>query len=1381
MPKINIMKNSSVGCRQSAGQAFPRTRGGANRLFFLSAAAALALMLAAPEEAAGRMLGREEIGTAAANFLSRDELARELLPGRQVASLEPKGTLWIAVLEPSGHLVLAGSDRAEPIIGFSEDDYAEPAAESPGAALLAAKAAEMDALEADGTAERNARWNELLQKGKGASAKDSGVAVPAGAVLVKPLLRSHYNQWQPYNDYTPVYDGTGEGVYRGRDPSGCVPTAAAQVLRHFRWPAIAGGTRTVAHEWYDNNKAFKIRFDGRVPFDWDALADDYAYYSGGYDLRGKMAEVVRYPISRLVLWADSLGKVHYGSGGSGANYGTIAGNLDEWYQPGESLDPWTDDLSGVVANLKRGIPVPVGLVGHEVVGDGWAETKGKRYVHLNFGWGGQSDGWYNLAESADGMAFEDFRVDHFPRAKAQMAPLPAVTGTDATLSWFFPDLHAASLAGFQVTVRESAPQPKTLAENFTAPSGTISGSGVTVGENGDYAFDGALLAMKPNQNGAYTFATTMVLSGASVLSFKLRGDYAMDSGFRAEIRLDNGSWQMVSSPSLPDTGDTGWKNISVNLGKYGGRSAQVRLRNQSGGGTYYPSGGIYVDNVRLTEVLPYDESRKIKVAASARSVKLGGLKPGASCSARVVPVLSKKALAPAEASEPIEWNVAGTAKVPLPGGAGSGVTWSSVVRKALGTPAVTSVLAAGGASLQEGFFRECARGRSVFYVKCSPGVVSLRALPSHLTLVPDSAVAVHAAGGNWFAVELDASRVGRDANRSRMILTLEATDSNGTVACKDLSLRFSSGTAADAPWNGSMICTVQFDGNGGTASRKSRKVAIGKAIGALPTAKRDGYALVGWYTAKSGGTKVDATTKVPGSRTYYARWAKAQYKVAFNANGGTGNMAAQVFTYGKPAKLRVNAFKRTGCTFLGWATSKTGAVAYKNAAEVKNLRTDGKTTTLYAKWAKTAYKVAFNANGGGGKMAAQAMTYGKAATLRKNAFKRTGYTFAGWAKTKTGAVAYKNAASVKNLRADGGTQTLFARWAPTTYKVAFNANGGTGTMAAQSVKYDATATLRKNAFKRTGYTFAGWAKTRTGAVAFKNAATVKNLRANGGTQTLFAKWTPTTYKVAFNANGGTGTMAAQGVKYDAAASLRKNAFKRTGYTFSGWAKTKTGAVAYKNAASVKNLRADGGTQTLFAKWMPTTYKVAFNANGGTGTMAAQGIQYDATASLRANAFTRDGFTFQGWSKTATGAVAYADAASVKNLRNDGGTATLYAVWTENPEAETSSGVPYAWLKEKAAGILSANGGDYEAAAAAKAANGVNTVWECYVAGLDPTDGNAAFTAALSFDGDGNPVVSSDPDLGDERTYTVEGVENLGDAWGPTNAATRFFRVKVALP
>ena len=107
-------------------------------------------------------------------------------------------------------------------------------------------------------------------------------------------------------------------------------------------------------------------------------------------------------------------------------------------------------------------------------------------------------------------------------------------------------------------------------------------------------------------------------------------------------------------------------------------------------------------------------------------------------------------------------------------------------------------------------------------------------------------------------------------------------------------------------------------------------------------------------------------------------------------------------------------------------------------------------------------------------------------------------------------------------------------------------------------------------------------------------------------------------------------------------------------------------------------------------------------------------------------------------------------------------------------------VPVSWLDEAAGVVVTAVGGDYQVAALATAANGVNKVWECYVAGLSPTNAAERFEARVDMM-DGEPVVRWNPDLGATRDYAVEGKETLGDGWGPTNAASRFFRVKVKLP
>ncbi len=108
-------------------------------------------------------------------------------------------------------------------------------------------------------------------------------------------------------------------------------------------------------------------------------------------------------------------------------------------------------------------------------------------------------------------------------------------------------------------------------------------------------------------------------------------------------------------------------------------------------------------------------------------------------------------------------------------------------------------------------------------------------------------------------------------------------------------------------------------------------------------------------------------------------------------------------------------------------------------------------------------------------------------------------------------------------------------------------------------------------------------------------------------------------------------------------------------------------------------------------------------------------------------------------------------------------------------------IPAAWLDDNAAPFVVAANGNYTAAALAMASNGVNKVWECYVAGLAPTNSLSSFTAEIDFV-EGAPVIRWSPDLRPERVYVVEGKALLSDDnWSVTNSASRFFRVRAFLP
>ncbi len=317
-----------------------------------------------------------------------------------------------------------------------------------------------------------------------------------------------------------------------------------------------------------------------------------------------------------------------------------------------------------------------------------------------------------------------------------------------------------------------------------------------------------------------------------------------------------------------------------------------------------------------------------------------------------------------------------------------------------------------------------------------------------------------------------------------------------------------------------------------------------------------------------------------------------------------------------------------------------------------------------------SYAVCFDANGGEGAMAKRVYASGADVTLAANSFARDGWTFVGWATEPDGPVAYADGETIEGGidAANGAMVTLYARWAQSQYAVHFNANGGEGTMADESLWLGIPDTLPTSTFTRTGYTFAGWATIAGGEIAFADRALVTNLTETANaTANLYAAWEPHQYAVRFNRGAGTGSMANQQLTYDTAADLTPNAFTRTGYTFAGWATEEGGAKVYDDGAEVLNLATNAGAVVdLYTTWTPNEYTVKFDANGGTGTMADLAFTYDQAATFTANAFTRASRFFAGWATEADGSVVHTDGAEVSNLTAEAdGAVTLYAVWADS--------------------------------------------------------------------------------------------------------------------
>jgi uncharacterized repeat protein (TIGR02543 family) len=233
------------------------------------------------------------------------------------------------------------------------------------------------------------------------------------------------------------------------------------------------------------------------------------------------------------------------------------------------------------------------------------------------------------------------------------------------------------------------------------------------------------------------------------------------------------------------------------------------------------------------------------------------------------------------------------------------------------------------------------------------------------------------------------------------------------------------------------------------------------------------------------------------------------------------------------------------------------------------------------------------------------------------------------------------------------------------FGITYNLNGGTQQAGTWGCYIKGTAFPLPTAPIKTGHTFAGWYAnadlTTGGAVtAISNTDT--------GNKEFWAKWTPDSYTVTWEADGGsplpTQTSVNHGDSITAPAVMTK-----AGYTFGGWFMNNT-----FTTAAVFPIENVTGATTLYAKWTRqstgggssiTYYTVTFDTDGGN-KVNSQSVAYNDRATKPADP-TKEGYTFAGW---------YADKALTTeyNFNNSvTGNITVCAKWTEKTETPLGGG------------------------------------------------------------------------------------------------------------
>ena len=303
-------------------------------------------------------------------------LRYDLKSNLPVLKMSPKdnssfNSLYIFDSQP-GFLVVSADDCAMPLLGYGTDEFDSNE-------IPAAMQYWLDFYATEIYAASNMGVNAL------ADASES-IGQP-----IEPLVKAKWNQGNPYNLQCPEFNGR-------LSAAGCVAVAQAQVMSAHQWPKTCRGGNMAYTSRYNSSyiKTLSINFD-EVTFDWENLLDSYNGNKGTTANKEAVANLIKacgysvqtyYSPGESTAYADNTPTALY-------KYFNYSPYVQQTFRDYYSTREWE---SLIYNQLSQGLPVMYGGytpdTGHRFVCDGY---DGKGFFHINWGWGGMSDGYFRLS------------------------------------------------------------------------------------------------------------------------------------------------------------------------------------------------------------------------------------------------------------------------------------------------------------------------------------------------------------------------------------------------------------------------------------------------------------------------------------------------------------------------------------------------------------------------------------------------------------------------------------------------------------------------------------------------------------------------------------------------------------------------------------------------------------------------------------------------------------------------------------------------------------------------------------------------------------------------------------------------------------------------
>lgn len=339
--------------------------------------------------------------------------------GQQVKSVEAfrselgGNAYYVVYLEPRGFVVVSGDDMIEPIIAFVAEGRYDPSENDPLGALVTrdlrgriaevrgSKPNALDPAQHARFEQARSKWTTFLTGDQRLLGIMEGIPGPLSDERIAPIVQSKWSQDTAsggacYNYYTPP----GQPGSANNYVCGCVATAMAQVMRYYQHPTTGVGTASymITVNGTPQSRALRGGNGSGGPYDYASMPLNPA---ASASLQQRQA------IGALCHDAGVAAHMMYAADGSGAYLDDANEAMLTVFGYGNSIFGFNNGNNiGAALNtmlnpgLDAGYPSILGIIapsgGHAIVCDGYGYNGATMYHHLNLGWAGAADAWYNL-------------------------------------------------------------------------------------------------------------------------------------------------------------------------------------------------------------------------------------------------------------------------------------------------------------------------------------------------------------------------------------------------------------------------------------------------------------------------------------------------------------------------------------------------------------------------------------------------------------------------------------------------------------------------------------------------------------------------------------------------------------------------------------------------------------------------------------------------------------------------------------------------------------------------------------------------------------------------------------------------------------------------